>query len=329
MSSAGNFNGAPLHKQMELPIGGWKASDLLAAREFLDMTQAELAAMIGYDRSSIAKIEGGDTPPRRVVELAVRYLVQNRPQGNQFQFSDPQNSRFCAVGTAIGINEPGFPGGETVEVKLVAGPAIWLRLLPQFDTGRRWSSIELKKVATQNGFPLVQLIDGYSNLGFVRNSEGFGVFGMMGDRSSTPAVSFVFETGEIWSVDTYIVSAVKDHAKRLSQHEIGIPYFEDRFKYALHSFRQILTRLGLGPRFRWIAGVEGIKDCGVFYPARAGQYFPLPNPHGRSLVDKVWETGLLDEGEEPKSALKPFFKKMFDTYNVERPEYLDELSNPK
>ena len=75
--------------------------------------------------------------------------------------------------------------------------------------------------------------------------------------------------------------------------------------------------------------MEGIKDCGVFYPARAGQYFPLPNPHGRSLVDKVWETGLLDEGEEPKSALKPFFKKMFDTYNVERPEYLDELSNPK
>ncbi len=318
-----------LTRIMELPVGSWEVADLLAARETLALTQAELAAAIGYDRSAIAKIEGGDVAPRRVVELAVRYLVDKRPQGNRLQINEPENARFRPLGTAIGINEPGFPGGEDAEVQLVPGPAIWLRLLPEFDSGRRWSSIELKKAATQSGFLLVQLMDGYSDLGFVRSGDGFGVFGMTGDRSITPAVSFIFETGEIWSVDTYIVGAMKEHAKSSGQRLVGIPYFEDRFKFSLHSFRQLLTRMGLGPQFRWIAGIEGIKDCGVFYPARAGQYFLVPNPHGRSLVDKVWETGMINESDTPASALKPFFTKLFNSYNVERPEYLDELSNPR
>lgn len=329
MSATDNFKGGPQSALMELPVGSWEAADLLAARETLSMTQAELAAAIGYDRSAIAKIEGGDAAPRRVVELAIRYLIQNRPSGNQLQITTPEAPRFRPLGTSIGINEPGYPGGENVAVQLSPGPAIWLRLLPVIDSGRRWSPVELKKAATQGGFHLVQLIDGYSNLGFVRGDDGFGVFGMMGDRSITPAVSYIFETGEIWSVDTYIVNAVKEHAQLEGQPVPGLPYFEDRMKFALHSFRQLLTRMGLGPQFQWIAGVEGIKNCGVFYPAPAGRYFPIPKPHGPSLVDKVWEKGLLDGSDTPASALKPFFTKLFNKYGIERPEYLDDLSNPK
>jgi len=39
--------------------------------------------------------------------------------------------------------------------------------------------------------------------------------------------------------------------------------------------------------------------------------------------------GSLDDGDTPATALKPFFKKVFDSFAVERPEYLDDLSNPR
>jgi DNA-binding transcriptional regulator YiaG len=326
MSPMSNLNETTLRDLIELPMGSWEAADLLTARENLGLTQAELAAAIGYDRSAIAKIESGDVPPRRVVELAVRYLVDRRPHGKRFEVKNPENSRFRGVGVSIGINESGFPG-NAVEIQLAPGPAIWLRLLPEFDSGRRWTTMELKKAATQNGFPLVQLIDGYSNLGFLRGADGFGVFGVTGDRSTTSAVSFVFDTGEIWSVDSFIINAVKEQNNGGTRP--GIPYFEDRFKFALHSFRLLLARLGLPPQLQWIAGIEGIKDCGLYYPAPAGHYFPVPIPHGPSVTDKVWGTGSLTENDTPANALKPFFEKMFGAFNIERPGYLDSLSNPR
>jgi transcriptional regulator with XRE-family HTH domain len=312
---------------MELPVGSWESADLLLAREGLGLTQAELAAAIGYDRSAIAKIEGGDVAPRRVVELAIRYLIDRRPQGARFEIREPENSRFRPPGTAIGINE-GFLGGASVEVHLASGPAIWLRLLPGYDSGRRWLPVELKKVATQSGFPLVQLVDGYADLGFVRGADGFGVYALLGgDRANTPAVSFIFETGEIWSVDTYIIDAVKRDTDAGVRR--GIPYLEDRFKFAIHSFRILFNRLELHSPLQWVAGVEGIEGCGIYYPAPAGHYFPIPVPYGPALKDRVYETGVLNEDDTPASALKPFFKKLFGAFNIERPDYLDALSNPK
>jgi len=327
MSPISNMNKDGLDNLMDLPIGSWEAADLLGAREGLGLTQAELAAAIGYDRSAIAKIEGGDAPPRRVVELAVRYLVERRPQGTHFQFRDRESSRFRPIGTAIGITDRSFPGQPNIEVELAAGSAIWFRLTPEFDSGQRWTSIELKKATTQNGFPLVQLVDGYSALNFVRGPDGFGVYGVHGDYSTPPSVSFAFETGEIWGVDTYFIDAVKRHAGDVRKP--GIPYFEDRFKLAMHSFRTVLTRLGIKPPFKWIAGVEGIKGCGIYYPPLPGRYFPSNEPFGPSLVDRVCVMGSMEDADTPASALKPFFAKLFSAFDVERPDYLDDLSNPR
>lgn len=316
-----NLSEDALRYLMEIPVGGWGAPDLLVAREVLDLTQAELAAAIGYDRSAIAKIEGGDVPPRLVVELAVRYLIDRRPQGNKFKPKEPPNiSRFRPEGTAIGIRR------DDVEVHLAEGPPIWVRLMPEFDSGRRFSLLELRNAATQGGIPLVQLIDGYSSLGFLWGVDGFGVYPTIGDRL-TPAVSFAFETGEIWSVDTYIITAVTQHAPVDGRR--GMPYLEDRFKYAAHMFRIMLSRLGVSPPLRWIVGIEGIKNVGLYYPPPTGQYFLSTAPHGKSLVDIVWETGIMEESDTPADALRPFFVKMFNTFAVERPGYLDDLSNPR
>ncbi len=316
-----------LRMLMGLPIGAWEATDLLLARDGLGLTQAELAAEIGYDRSAIAKIEGGDLPPRRVVELAVRYLIARRPEGTRFSpRAKPEVSRFRFADEAIGISEA-FPFGQDTNIFLMKGPVIWLRLMPEFASERRFSAVELKRVATQAGFPLVQLMDGYSSLGFVRGVDGFGVYPVMNDRSITPSVSYILNTGEIWAVDAYLLNIIRQQ-QQAGNHKIGVPYFEDRFKYVIHSFAALLIRLEFSRPFRWIAGVEGIKDAGLFFPAPTGHYFAIPIPQGRSLEDRIYDAGTLTELDTPASALRPFFQKMFDTFAVPRPEYLDNLSNP-
>jgi DNA-binding XRE family transcriptional regulator len=154
MSPLANLDEAVLAGLLELPVGSWEAADLLEAREKLGLTQAELAAAIGYDRSAMAKIEGGSASPRLVVELAMRYLLTRRPQGTRLKSKGPsQASRFREPGQPIGISETGFPKNEAVSIFLADDPAIWLRLMPEFDSGRRFSIGEFKRASTQGGLP--------------------------------------------------------------------------------------------------------------------------------------------------------------------------------
>ena len=134
----------------------------------------------------------------------------------------------------------------------------------------------------------MQLIDGYTNVGFVRDADGFGVFGMMGDRATTTAVSFAFDTGEIWSVNSYIINAMKPTTGPGPRPGMLCP--EDRFKYAMHCFRVLLARLELRPPLRWIAGMEGIKGTGLFFCPPSGPLFSDVAPHGSAVADTVVET---------------------------------------
>jgi transcriptional regulator with XRE-family HTH domain len=310
----------------QLPVGSWGAPDLLGARESLGFTQAELAAAIGYDRSAIAKLEGGDAPPRRVVELAIRYLIDRRPQGEEFIVRLPEEARFVAEGESLGVNESGLLLGPRPEVFLEPGPSIWLRLLPKYDSGRRFNPMELRKAATAGGLPLVQLIDGYSNLGFVRGTDGFGVYGILQSATSTNSVSYAFGSGECWAVDTYLINALKQNAGPI---KIGIPYLEGQFKLVISEFKSMMNKLDFAPPYRWIAGIEGIKGFGLYYPARPGHAFMTSNPHGHFIGDRVLSSGIMDATDTPSTALRPFFVNLFSSAGIDRPDHLDGLSNPR
>jgi hypothetical protein len=107
----------------------------------------------------------------------------------------------------------------------------------------------------------------------------------------------------------------------------GMTCPEDRFKYVMARFRLLLGRLGLRPPLRWIAGMEGVKGTGLYFAPPVGR-FPLSVPRGKALHDAVVETGIMNDADTPASALRPFFQKVFDNYGLERPDYLDNLSNP-
>ena len=50
-------------------------ADIRRARKRLNMTQAELAAVLGIQRNSVARMEIGNRPVMRTTELAIKYLL--------------------------------------------------------------------------------------------------------------------------------------------------------------------------------------------------------------------------------------------------------------
>jgi hypothetical protein len=100
------------------------------------------------------------------------------------------------------------------DIFLGPGPATWLRLFPINDPGRIWTFNELKAAATSGGMLQPTYARG-TNLDFIQAEDGFGVYVPLGSTSSeTPMIVFAFETGEVWSTDTYLVGAT-EHSRSI------------------------------------------------------------------------------------------------------------------
>ena len=82
---------------------------------------------------------GGD------LATAGRQIVPPAP----FPSAQPKDgpARFRAPGDSIGIrDDPFFLGNRNSSISLATGPAMWLRLMPPLDPGKRWTSHDLKAV---------------------------------------------------------------------------------------------------------------------------------------------------------------------------------------
>jgi hypothetical protein len=228
-----------------------------------------------------------------------------------FPRQQPKNgdARFRPHGEPLGIVELSFD-----EIKLSNGPAMWLRMMPEFHPGREWQVADLKKIATENGVAM-PLCNGVGGYGYMRAHDGFGVYRSGTSRDITRDVVFLFTTGEIWTVDTDYLQA--------GEHANAIPFVEEDFKSALNAYSKLLTKLGITPPFAWIAGMENIKGRGRYVPARPG-YAPLfTGARGKCLLESVVSEGYHSPGNSPARSLHPFFAKLFDSCGLERPTWLD------
>jgi len=57
--------------------------ELRRVRKRLQMTQAELARALGFERNSITLMEAGARPVVRATELAVKYLLSKQSKGRR------------------------------------------------------------------------------------------------------------------------------------------------------------------------------------------------------------------------------------------------------
>jgi len=227
-------------------------------------------------------------------------------------------ARFRTKGEELGYYE-GFGGQPESKIYLNSGAAMWLRLMPSNSPGRTWSPHELREVAQRNnGLRLHPLAYG-TGLDWLRAEDGWGVYnppGKTDDKTallSVNAIVFVFQTGEIWSVDTALLEFTSDR----------LPFIEPQFNAHFDEYRQFLDDLGMHRPYNWIAGITGVKGRRLNYPAPPGQQWFGRDGGPLCLSESIEDRGVIKEGQSAPEALRSFYRKIFEKCGRERPEYLD------
>lgn len=223
--------------------------------------------------------------------------------------------RFRLPGEALGVSE-GHLLRAGQPIRLSNGPAVWFRLMPTVDPGRQWGVTELKRAATDASSFLRPIGNGWSGLNYLRNIDGFGMYATYRPENETPSVVFAFTSGEVWAVDTYIISALDRDGSKI------IPPYEGELRSSLINYGDFLFRLGIKPPYRWVAGMENLHGRGIINPA--GKMAGYRGALGTCLQDTIICDGPYSPGDPPGKALSPFFTRLFDSCGVERPAGLDE-----
>lgn len=238
----------------------------------------------------------------------------------QFPAEEPKQgqARFRLPDLRLGVHWSSLPFGERgdYDIHLSDGPAMWLRLMPKSQLETPLSFEDLQTCATMRGSLSLQPFH-WTNLSYLREEDGFGVYSMIQDGDSeTTSVVFAFETGEVWSVDTGLLSS--SGRKNL--------YFETMARTLptrLRDYGRFLENLGCKAPFDWIAGVEGVKGWKLQVP-------PPPNyinvgPGNGSLSDVIVARGTYNLGQTPQLAIKPFFDQLFRKCGIRFPSHLQPL----
>jgi hypothetical protein len=188
---------------------------------------------------------------------------------------------------------------EAKPVFLSETAAMWLRLMPVVDPGRKWLPQQLKEQAAR--LATLPLIPSSGDIHFVRESDGCGYFRVYDEGLPAPAVSFIFETGEIWVINAW-PSAMSPY----------INLNEQGFVSSLTQCASFLETMGIPGPYRWIVGIEGFKDRHLYIPNRP-ERIGVP-----CLTDLVEEQGQYQKGDDAAELLRPFFERVFDQCGVQR-----------
>jgi hypothetical protein len=187
---------------------------------------------------------------------------------------------------------------ESSELQLGEGAACWFRLMPTIDTGRRLKGFEIRDRVSD--LVLTPILHMSQNIGFVRGSDGCGFYSVEGGNT-THSVAYVFKTGEIWLVDSWL--------EQMSVVELR----ENAFAETLRKCAEVLTnRLELLGPYQWEAGFEGILGGMLAQPGTSIRR------RGTAVEDCVYDAGQFTLGEDPAETLRPFFEKVFDCFGLRR-----------
>jgi hypothetical protein len=189
---------------------------------------------------------------------------------------------------------------------------MWLRLIPPEQSRTDLSlPMQVKQRVISDGKLWLSPLN-WGDIGFIRADDGFGVYARFREEDAeTNSVAFVFETGEIWAIDTGALSIASQ-----------IVYFGDvqnAMCSVLPHYTRFLHNLGIEPPFRWIAGLDGIKSRQLdVQPPGEG----ISHLGEAFLKDRIVGNGFYDGAQEPHLALGPLFREMFKKSSMEYPRYL-------
>ncbi|MDO8451838.1 MAG: hypothetical protein Q7S76_03130, partial [bacterium] len=294
------------------------------SRDTLPFDLSHVRWPIRYTLSDVDSSEQRTKEKTRLVAIisaALKASLATIPSHHDASFGFPfveakdGPARFRANGEPVGVdNDFGTAKGD---VFLSGGPSIWLRLMPIIDKGSRWPTYKLQESAIKDGKMHLAPFSQGSGCNFLRAEDGFGIYCPTPRQNTqdgpviTGSIAFAFETGEVWSIDTLLLSYKED----------WIPP-ENYFTTAITRYARFLRELGIEGPYRWIAGMEGVKGRRLYIP-------PPPNhisfgAEPICVADIIQEEGTYDGGDNPISALRPFFEKIYAKCGHPRPAHLHQ-----
>jgi hypothetical protein len=207
-------------------------------------------------------------------------------------------ARFRARGESLGYGLAGNPTEPVREFGLVPGPAIWLRVMPTSSIGRSWEPLELRQLLGGVAFLTVCYhIQGSMGLINLRGDDGYGISPATGVHLANKLVgslAYIFETGEIWSIDTLLLA-----------HANSMPIADMKLYESLESYGNILwSKFAVEGDLHWIAGVEGVKGRSA---NAARSLFPNQHP---CTADVIEADGTYSRGQSAYDAIEPFMQKI-------------------
>jgi hypothetical protein len=241
---------------------------------------------------------------RAVFEAAeFKESLPQKPEPPPFKAKDAMfgAARFRPRKEPLGVSTD--PLGEMLgspaakPVFLSEGAAIWVRLMPTTES-RTWMVQELREPAMR--LATLPLIPSAGEIGFVRSGDGCGYYRITGNET-TPAVSFVFTTGEVWIINAWLA-------------QTG-PHFElneSGFIQTVERCAAFLENLGVQQPYGWVVGIEGIKDRQLRIPNRYDRVW------GPCMIDMMKLEGSYRKGDNTADLLRPFFENVFDQCGVQR-----------
>jgi hypothetical protein len=185
-------------------------------------------------------------------------------------------------------------------VHLVQGAAVWLRLMPAKDPGKKWKNLELKQPAMKLvTLPMMQ--NAGTGIGFLEADDGCGYW-MIAQGAETYAVAYVFNTGEVW-----ITNSAMSRSRAADYLELD----EEGLASTLDGCAAFLNLIGNKKPYEWLIGFEGIK----------GRQLIVRNRNlGQCVANLIEAAGSYGENDRAAELLRPFFEDVYDRCGRERPE---------
>jgi hypothetical protein len=117
----------------------------------------------------------------------------------------------------------------------------------------------------------------------------------------------------VWAVDALLLSQMVHEGQKF------IPDVEEFLKHKLISYGKFLYELGVPTPYKWVAGMEDLKNRCPYAPI--GSVAWLFRRQNLCLRDVLITDGLYSPGDPPEDSLAPFFTELFDACGEEWPGF--------
>ena len=208
-------------------------------------------------------------------------------------------ARFRANGFPLGIKSDPYRrlmGGTAENISLDGGPTMYLRVMPQHAQERKWSLSELENGTLD--LAILPLAQTSGSIGRVKAKDGIGYIPVTKD-SPAPSVTFIFGTGEIWTINAW----TKQMAAWFQP--CAIAFEEQMFTNSLETCVTALERLGARGPYQWIAGIEGVDR----YMLHSNRF---QRPIGPFMTSEIEESGFIEVGENAAETMRVFFRQIYE-----------------